>query len=109
MMDKSKTTEILTHMLDRLTDTEIATSDIKQMLITLNAAMQDIVSVVDLMVAEDAGMYEFKEIQDIKSGKNSVTKYIISEYFRENPKEAEELLRELTEQKVLFVNEIGES
>ena len=108
-MEKTKTTELLTHMLDRLTDNEIATSDIKEMLIKLNATIQEVVAVLDLVVTEDADMYEYREIQDKKLGKNSATKYIISEYFRENPKEAEELLRELTEQKVLFVNEIGES
>lgn len=108
-MEKTKTTELLTHMLDRLTDNEIATSDIKEMLIKLNATIQEVVAVLDLVVAEDADMIEYQQIQEKKTGKNQITKYIISEYFRENPDEAEKLLNELTEQKVIFVQEIGES
>jgi len=110
-MEKTKSTDkLLTHMIDRLTDNEIATSDIKQMLIKLNATIQEVVEVLDLVVAEDAEVFE-QQVTHHKSlqGNSSVTKYVISEYFRENPDEAKELLDELTEQKVLFIHDIGES
>ena len=64
-MEKTKTTELLTHMLDRLTDNEIATSDIKEMLIKLNATIQEVVSVLDLVVSEDADTYESYQILGI--------------------------------------------
>ena len=107
-MEKTKTTELLTHMLDRLTDNEIATSDIKDMLIKLNATIQEVVEVLDVVVGEDGIDYQ-ETIPNIINGKSSITKYIISEYYREHPQEAEELFEELAKQKVLYVQEIGES
>ena len=105
-MEKTKTTELLTHMLDRLTDNEIATSDIKDMLVKLNATIQEVVQVLDIVIGEDVHIEQESLPQIIKS---SITKYIISEYYREHPQEAEELFEELSKQKVLYVQEIGES
>lgn len=107
-MEKTKTTELLTHMLDRLTDNEIATSDIKDMLVKLNATIQEVVQVLDIVIGEDAHI-EQESLPQIINGKSSITKYIISEYYREHPQEAEELFEELSKQKVLYVQEIGES
>ena len=109
-MEKEKTTDkILTHMLDRLTDNEIATSDIKEMLIKLNATIQEVVEVLDVVVDPDLNDNQaYSEIKKIKD-KNILTEYVISEYFRTNPKEAEEMLEDLLEKKVLFTREIGES
>jgi len=107
-MEKTKTTELLSHMLERLADNEIATSDIKQMLVKLNATIQEVVQVLDIVIAED-GAYIEQRFDENMDRKTADTKYIISEYFKNNSSEAEELLEELTKQKVLFVHEVGES
>ena len=108
MENKKQTDTILGHIISRLTDNEIATSDIKDMLIKLNSTMNEIVEILDVVMLEEATLEDFDRIKNIKS-KKVLVEYVISDYFRNNKKEAEQLLEELLEQKVLFTRDVGES
>ena len=50
MENKKQTDTILGHIISRLTDNEIATSDIKDMLIKLNSTMNEIVEILDVVM-----------------------------------------------------------
>ena len=107
-MDKKQTDTILGHIITRLTDNEIATSDIKDMLIKLNSTMNEIVEILDVVLIEEGTLEDFEKVKNIKS-KKVLVEYVISDYFRNNKKEAEQLLNELLDKKALFTREIGES
>ena len=105
---RANTDTILTHIISRLTDNEIATSDIKDMLMKLNSTMNEIVEILDVVLIEEGTIEDFDKVKNIKS-KKVLVEYVISDYFRNNKKEAEQLLEELLEQKVLFTRDVGES
>tara|TARA_A100001391_G_C5028664_1_gene267748 strand:+ start:269 stop:592 length:324 start_codon:yes stop_codon:yes gene_type:complete len=107
-MDKKQTDTILGHIITRLTDNEIATSDIKDMLVKLNSTMNEIVEILDVVLIEEGTLEDFEKVKNIKS-KKVLVEYVISDYFRNNKKEAEQLLNELLDKKALFTREIGES
>ena len=107
-MDKKQTDTILGHIITRLTDNEIATSDIKDMLIKLNSTMNEIVEILDVVLIEEGTLEDFEKVKNIKS-KKVLVEYVISDYFRNNKKEAEQLLNELLDKKALFTRENGES
>ncbi|HAI42084.1 MAG TPA: hypothetical protein DCM40_30175 [Maribacter sp.] len=108
MENKKQTDTILGHIISRLTDNEIATSDIKDMLIKLNSTMNEIVEILDVVMLEEATLEDFDRIKNIKS-KKVLVEYVISDYFKKNSKEAKELYESLIDKKVLFVKEVGES
>lgn len=108
MENKKQTDTILGHIISRLTDNEIATSDIKDMLIKLNSTMNEIVEILDVVMLEEATLEDFDRIKNIKS-KKVLVEYVISDYFKKNTKEAKELYESLIDKKVLFVKEVGES
>ena len=108
MENKKQTDTILGHIISRLTDNEIATSDIKDMLIKLNSTMNEIVEILDVVMLEEATLEDFERIKNIKS-KKVLVEYVISDYFKKNSKEAKELYESLIDKKVLFVKEVGES
>ena len=108
MENKKQTDTILGHIISRLTDNEIATSDIKDMLIKLNSTMNEIVEILDVVMLEEATLEDLDRIKNIKS-KKVLVEYVISDYFKKNSKEAKELYESLIDKKVLFVKEVGES
>ena len=108
MENKKQTDTILGHIISRLTDNEIATSDIKDMLIKLNSTMSEIVEILDVVMLEEATLEDFDRVKNIRS-KKVLVEYVISDYFKKNSKEAKELYESLIDKKVLFVKEVGES
>ena len=90
MENKKQTDTIVGHIISRLTDSEIATSDIKDMLIKLNSTMNEIVEILDVVILEEATLEDFDRIKNIKS-KKVLVEYVISDYFKKNSKEAKEL------------------
>lgn len=105
---RKQTDTILGHIINRLTDNEIATSDIKDMLIKLNSTMNEIVDILDVVLVEDGTLEDFDKVKNIRS-KKVLVEYVISDYFKNNSKEAKELYESLIDKKVLFVKEVGES
>ena len=108
MNKKTNNDVLLGHIITRLTDNEVATSDIKDMLLKLNSTMNEIVDILDIVLVEETGLEDMEKIKNIQS-KNTLTQYVISDYFKNNREEAEEMLEQLLKEKVLFTKEIGES
>ena len=100
MNKKTNNDVLLGHIITRLTDNEVATSDIKDMLLKLNSTMNEIVDILDIVLVEDAGLEDMEKIKNIQS-KNTLTQYVISDYFKNNREEAEEMLEQLLKEKVL--------
>ena len=102
--------KLLTHIIDRLTTNEVEVSDIKQILITINKTMSELTKVVGAwdadIQAELAG--EFLS-EPVMSSKTHMVKKIMTEYFKGNSKEAEDIFNKIVYDKNVFVTEVAEA
>ena len=103
--------KLLTHIIDRLATNEVEVSDIKQILTVLSKTMNDLTKVVqgwdDEVHAELSG--ELLDSGPTMSHKTYMVKNIMSEYFKSNSKEAEDLFNKIVYDKNVLVTEIAEA
>ena len=103
--------KLLTHIIDRLATNEVEVSDIKQILTVLSKTMNDLTKVVQAwdveLQAELSG--ELLDSGPTMSHKTYMVKNTMSEYFKSNSKEAEDLFNKIVYDKNVFVTEIAEA
>ena len=103
--------KLLSHIIDRLATNEVEVSDIKQILTVLSKTMTELTKVVEAwdvdIQAELAG--EMLDTAPVMSPKTYMVKSTMTEYFRSNSKEAEDIFNKIVYDKNVFVTEVAEA
>jgi len=106
--------KLLSHIIERLTTQEVEVSDIKQILTVINKTMNELANVVETwdqdITAEKIEIQLESQLDNpILTAKTYLVKQIMTEYFKSNSKEAEDILSKIVYDKNVLVTEVAEA
>lgn len=106
--------KLLSHIIERLTTQEVEVSDIKQLLTVINKTMNELASVVETwdqdITSENIEIQLESQLNNpTLTAKTYLVKQIMTEYFKSNSKEAEDLFEKIVYDKNVLVTEIAEA